>query len=227
MNGGEGQFVDQTNNDWFLFDEILMEIGLASQFLDILDFLGVFTKSSGNDSMSNLLKCHHHSHNAIKQLQNLNSSFFVVILQEGLKCFLREDPSIITVALELNKIVSSVGISVEEAIEELDVQIRYRVTNMELSNDTASVIDVSKTLRSQYQQLIKKLSETGTSKGELNEKISSTTLEQGKMLFLAFNSLFDSVDSSMKEVKTSLKSCQVPETWSFGIDSIAGIYFLS
>ena len=82
----------------------------------------------------------------------------------------------------------------------------------------------SKALRSQYQLMIKKLSETGTSKGELNEKISSTTIEQGKMLFLAFNSLFDSVDSSVKEVRTSLKSCQVPETWSVGIDSIAGIY---
>ena len=224
FNGGEGQFVDLSNSDWFLFDEILMEIGFGSQFLDTIDFLGLFSETTSDGSMSSLLKCYNHFHHAVKQLQNLNSSFFAVILQEGLKCFLREDPSIITVALELNKIVSSVGISVEEAIEELDVQIRYCVTNMELSNDTASVIAVSKTLRSQYQQLIKKLNETGTSKGELNEKMSSTTIEQGKMLFLAFNSLFDSVDSSIKEVKTSLKSCQVPETWSVGIDSIAGIY---
>ena len=223
LNGGDGNFVDLSNSNWFLFDEVLMEIGTASQFLDTLDFLGVFSDTNGSDSTSDLCKCYHQFYDAIKQLQNLNSSFFSVILQEGLKCFLREDSSIISVALELNNIINSVGISLEDAIEELDVQIRYRISNIELSNDTSgSIVAVSKSMRSQFQLLIKKLSENGTSKPESNENMATTSMEQGKRLFLAFNSLFDNVDAAMTEVKSTLKSIKIPETWSIGIDSIAG-----
>ena len=220
VSGGEGHFVDLSNNDWFLFDEILMDIGLSSRFLDTLDFLEILSNPNGNDAMSNLLRCYHQFHNAVNQLQNLNSSFFAVILQEGLKCFLREDPSIINVALELNNIVNTVEISVQDAIAELDVKIRYCISNMELSNDVTSIVNTCRSLKARYQVMIKKFNETG--KGEFNDNIPTSTIEQGKMMFLAFNSLFDNLDSAMTDVKTSLKSIEIPESWSIGIDTLAG-----
>ena len=87
LNGPEG-FIDLSNGDWFLFDEILMKIGFCGQFLDFLDFLGTFPVSDDR-----VAKCFSSSQNVIKQLQHLNNSFFAVIFQESLKCFQREEPS--------------------------------------------------------------------------------------------------------------------------------------
>ena len=224
LNGDEGRFVDLSNSDWFLFDDILMQIGFASQFLDALDFLGVFSNPSDINEAYGPLKCFNQFHHSVKQLQNLNSSFFTVILQEGLKGFLREDPSLFAIAVELNSIVSSAGISLEEAIEELNVQIRYRVSNIETSNDNStSIVAVAKNIKAQYQTMVKKLSETGNWKGDVSgDKMTSGTFEQGKYLFLAFNSLFDDVDSAMTDVKKSFESIVIPDSWAIGIDSMTG-----
>ena len=224
LNGDEGRFVDLNNSEWFLFDELLMQIGFVSQFLDALDFLGIFPTMSGSNSTSKALRCFAKFYHAIKQLQNLNASFFAVILHEGQKSFFREDPSAIAIAIELNNIISSSGLTLEETIEELNVHIRYLASNIESANETTtSTVAVAKNLKIQYQTMVKKLSETGNWKGELNiDTMAAATSEQGKMLFLAFNSLFEAVDSAMIEVKSSFASVEIPETWSVGIDTISG-----
>ena len=201
-------------------DEILMHIGYSSQFLDTLDFVGVFSDMSKRDS----LKCFHQLQNAIRQLQNLSSSFFAVILQEGLKCFLREDPSIISIAVELNNILTSSNVSLEETIEELNIQIRYLVSDIQTSdNNSSSIKAVSKNIKSQYQTMVKKLSDTGNRSGDVrNDNMPTNSFEQGKMIFMAFNSLFDAVDIAMAEVKQTFASVGIPESWSIGIDSMAG-----
>lgn len=220
LNGDACGFVDLSNSDWFLFDEILMQIGYSSQFLDTLDYVGVFSDMSTRDS----LKCCHQLQNAVKQLQNLSSSFFAVILQEGLKCFLREDPSIISIAVELNNILTSSNVSLEETIEELNIQIRYLVSGIETSDNNASSIKVvSKKIKSQYQAMVKTLSDTGNRSSDVrNDNMTNNSFEQGKMIFMAFNSLFDAVDFAMAEVKQTFASVGIPESWSIGIDSMAG-----
>ena len=170
------------------------------------------------------LRCFHQLQTAVKQLQNLSSSFFAVILQEGLKCFLREDPSIISIAVELNNILTSSNVSLEETIEELNIQIRYLVSDIETSdNNSKSIKAVSKNLRSQYQEMVKHLSDTGNRGGDVrNDNMATNSFEQGKMVFMAFNSLFDAVDFAMAEVKQTFASVGIPESWSIGIDSMAG-----
>ena len=82
-------FIDLTSGDgeWFLLDDIHMQIGLVVQVLDTMDFLGVLP--------SNLVaaQCLFKLNGVTKQLHHFNSSFFGIILQEGLKSFQREDPT--------------------------------------------------------------------------------------------------------------------------------------
>ena len=77
-----------SQSKWFLFDEILMSVGHAEQFYDFLDFLGAFPVAQLPAS-----KAFYQGVEVVKQLQNLNNSFFSVIFQEGLKCFQKEEPS--------------------------------------------------------------------------------------------------------------------------------------
>ena len=224
LNGCDGRFVDLSNSEWFLFDEIMMQNGYASQLMDAFDFIGVFSATQTPNSTSNSIKCLSQFDNAVKQLQNLNASFFAVILQEGLKCFLREDPSLISIAVELNDIVSSSELSLEDTIEELNIQIRYITSNIESSNQAStSAIAVANDIKDKYQKMVKRLSEGGSSnKDSKPDNLHSTAFEQGKMLFIAFNSLFDAVDNAMSEVKDTFSMEKINESWTIGIDAMSG-----
>ena len=107
-----GTFLDVTSGDgeWFLADEIHMQvcrshelivslpvvsyttrssfqIGLMAQILHTMDILGLYPQ----DSLSG--KSLHKLHAVIKQLQTFNTSFFGIVLPEGLKSFQSEDPA--------------------------------------------------------------------------------------------------------------------------------------
>ena len=80
-----------------------MSVGYAQQFVDFVDFTGVFGGSLQQLCNVNLdqlpaVKCFYAAQNVVKQLQRLNSSFFSVIFQEGLKAFQKEEPSGIIVS---------------------------------------------------------------------------------------------------------------------------------
>ena len=57
LNGCDGRFVDLSNSEWFLFDEIMMQNGYASQLMDAFDFIGVFSATQTPNSTSNSIKC--------------------------------------------------------------------------------------------------------------------------------------------------------------------------
>ncbi len=63
------------------------QIGLITQILDAMDILGLYPHGSVS---GNVL---HKLHAVIKQLQHFNTSFFGIVLPEGLKSFQNEDPS--------------------------------------------------------------------------------------------------------------------------------------
>ena len=89
LNTLEG-FLQTTNSegDQYLIDDLKMENAVLHQVLDTSDFLGLFdmSKSLAKKSLD-LLK------DLFEQMDNFNSSFYGVLLGEGIKLFQREDQS--------------------------------------------------------------------------------------------------------------------------------------
>lgn len=79
------------NGEWFLLDELFMQMGLMNNLVDVGDCLGLFSDvDSDFHRAQNLIQKLHK--NVVDQFQHFNSNFFGIILQEGMKCFQREDP---------------------------------------------------------------------------------------------------------------------------------------
>ncbi len=66
---------------------VFLQVGQISQIFDAMDFLGLYP----NDIPSG--KVLYKLQGAFKQLQHFNTSFFGIVLPEGLKSFQSEDPS--------------------------------------------------------------------------------------------------------------------------------------
>ena len=130
----------------FAFNCFFFQVGQISQIFDAMDFLGLYP----NDIPSG--KVLYKLQGAFKQLQHFNTSFFGIVLPEGLKSFQSEDPSgkdslhvfvfhqcllnsyffgffaVDSLAMELTEIVNEAGLSLEELIQELQVEVRYAGT---------------------------------------------------------------------------------------------------
>ena len=81
-------FIDVFSNkgtNWLLFDEILLTVGQSGQYLEYF--------KTTLDTVDEPAKLFSLGQKVVKKLQHLNSSFFTVIFQEGLKCFQKEEPS--------------------------------------------------------------------------------------------------------------------------------------
>lgn len=113
--------VDLTSSDgeWFLLDEIQMQVGIAIQTLDLMDFYGLLGQ---NDTR---VECIQKLGGVVKALQHFNSSYFGIVLQEGLKSFTREEPTVLAIAEQLDVFIGEVGMPLEDLAQELDVSIRY------------------------------------------------------------------------------------------------------
>ncbi len=66
---------------------LFLQVGQISQIFDAMDFLGLYP----NDIPSG--KVLYKLQGVFKQLQHFNTSFFGIVLPEGLKSFQSEDPS--------------------------------------------------------------------------------------------------------------------------------------
>ena len=81
--------LEQTSSDgeWFLLDDIHMQIGQVSQLLDTMDLLGILPAEMSG------VQCLYKLQAVVAQLHNFNNSFFVIVMPEGIKSFQKEDQS--------------------------------------------------------------------------------------------------------------------------------------
>lgn len=92
--------------------------------MDLLDFYGLL------DHQDPRVECIQKLGGVVKSLQHFNSSYFGIVLQEGLKSFTREDPSVLAIAEQLNLYLEDTGYPIETLLQELDVKIRYTGADM-------------------------------------------------------------------------------------------------
>lgn len=105
-------------SQWKFQDEIFLRINQVSVVVTIFQEFGALDES--NPGVASLLK----TQGAIKQLTGLHTSFHTIVLYEALKCFDKEDPTMIDVVIQLNGIFSGSATPLEGLIKNLDAIIR-------------------------------------------------------------------------------------------------------
>jgi PI-3-kinase-related kinase SMG-1 len=78
-------------NEWSLLDEIRMQLGVASNLLDTMDLVGAMPADSEAAAMA--AEAFQQQQKVSKQIAQFSSNFYVIIMQEGLKSFQKEDQS--------------------------------------------------------------------------------------------------------------------------------------
>ena len=114
--------------------------GVAANLLDTLDLVGaVPAECAGPAGVVQQMQ------SVSKQMAQFSSNFYVIVMQEGIKSFQREDPTgkfgsrfyinfimttsmtflspVIAVAIQLTEILSASGMSLEDLLVEMDVSI--------------------------------------------------------------------------------------------------------
>ena len=84
------------NPNWLLFDEILLTVTYCGNFMDFVNKSTEMEIGGGSGFYLYGLGM-----NVVKKLRHLSDSFFAVIFQEGLKCFQKEEPSAIALAIQV------------------------------------------------------------------------------------------------------------------------------
>jgi len=171
-----------------LVDQLFLESGTLNTFLNTADMLNLTGKSphvSALESLSSVLS----------SLQQLRSSFCTIIMPEGLKNFLHEDASVVEIGLQVEEIISSGGLALEEVKHEARLHTRCCMLGMESPHLAA--VELAGSMRHRYQQLI--------ATAGFAENMST-----GQMLLCAANSLFDKVDGEMNILREKVLAAPTP-----------------
>jgi hypothetical protein len=171
-----------------LVDQLFLESGTLNTFLNTADMLNLAGKTphvSALESLSSVLS----------SLQQLRSSFCTIIMPEGLKNFLHEDTSVLEIGQQVEEIISSGGLALEEVKHEARLHTRCCMLGMESPHLAA--VELAGSMRNRYQQLI--------ATAGFAESMST-----GQMLLCAANSLFDKVDGEMNVLREKVLSAPTP-----------------
>ncbi|KAJ8664855.1 hypothetical protein QAD02_006517 [Eretmocerus hayati] len=193
--------VDLTSRegDWFL-DEMRLMSSLISELLSLIPE----NHRSMDSKIGPVIKCIKSADSIHKGLQELNYNFMTIILPEAMKTIITEEPTVMRMVDELNEIINSTGLSLLDILEQLELQLRYSLMEMESPN--AVMESVVEALRVGFDALLSRPSEMQ----DLNQ---DETLTPGQMLLMGFNGLFEKLEMEGNALVASLGSLDVPPSW--------------
>ncbi|CAG9838889.1 unnamed protein product [Diabrotica balteata] len=119
------------DGDWFL-DDLLLHSTKAVEMISNLPTL----KQTYNESFYKVLSGIKIASNIYKGLYDLNFNFHTIILLETMKKMQAEEPSVIELVNDLNKVVADIGVSIPDMISQLEklltcvlMQMDYNVSS--------------------------------------------------------------------------------------------------
>ena len=184
--------------DESLMDQMLLESGCSKTLLTTGEMLNII-KSSPHLAVLESLST------VLSSLDTLRTSFCTIIMPEGIKNFLQGggDQSVVEICEQIEEIITSGGLSMEEIKHETRLHTRCCMLAMESSH--LATMELVMSMRERFQELV-------TAAG------SSDNMNTGQMLVCAANSLFDKVDTDMAALREQVLAVTVPaECSKFGL----------
>lgn len=122
--------VDLTSRggEWFLDDMS----SLSTQAVELLSLLPLQSASTEDASLPVAVECVRNANLLLADLQQLNFNYSTIILPEALKKIHSEDPSTLMMINELNAVIMSTPMQLNELLAQLDIHLRYLVMDMEV-----------------------------------------------------------------------------------------------
>ena len=169
-------------------DAMILECRITKTLLDTGDMLNIITKNPHIAVLESLCS-------VLSSLETLRASFSTIIMPEGIKNFLHDDPSVVEMCDFVEDIIASGGLALDELKHETRLHTRCCMLGMDSAHLAA--IELVGAMRQRYQQLI-------TAAG------LSETMTTGQMLLCAVNSLLDKVDVDMAALRDHTLAVSVP-----------------
>ena len=86
-------------------------------------------------------------------------------------------------------------------------------------------MSVARSVRANYLKLVRRLTDdaftAGSSEAQVGGLKNNDETDAGPMLLLAFDTLFNNVDSALQELRVAVNDYSIPEEWADGIDVAA------
>ncbi len=94
-----------------------------------------------------------------------------------------------------------------------------------LPSSNEAVVSVARSVRANYLKLVRRLTDdaftAGSSEAQVGGLKNNDETDAGPMLLLAFDTLFNNVDSALQELRLAVNDYSIPEEWADGIDVAA------
>ncbi|XP_050514722.1 serine/threonine-protein kinase SMG1 [Diabrotica virgifera virgifera] len=181
------------DGDWFL-DDLLLHSTKAVEMISNLPTL----KQTYNESFYKVLSGIKIASNIYKGLYDLNFNFHTIILLETMKKMQAEEPSVIELVNDLNKVVADIGVSIPDMIGQLEKLLTCVLMQMDYNNTYDFILERVAFTKKQFLTLIPNQSEM---------------LSQGKMLLMGFNGLFDKLSQEITNLTNTLGNLDIPKSW--------------
>ena len=101
---------------------------------------------------------------------------------------------VISLAVQLAELINETGLSLEDLIRDLEVEIQYANSDAHVTSASSAAVNVARSLKEKYQSLL----------GQIGGLGQRDNLSSGHMLFLAFDSLFNNVEAATVELRRAM-----------------------
>ncbi|KAB0796118.1 hypothetical protein PPYR_10179 [Photinus pyralis] len=185
----------QKGGDWFL-DDLIWH---SNNTLESIGYLIIQNNSYIEDSLLvQAVNGVQAVNNVYKSLQELYFSFHTIILPESMKKIMSEEASVMLMVGEIESLIHSVGMPLNELVAQLEKHLTCIVMEMEINPSYNFALEKMRELRTRYLPLVHNHSEH---------------LTQGKMLLMGFNGLFDKVNLECQNCINNLSLLEIPPCW--------------
>ncbi|CAG9824418.1 unnamed protein product [Phaedon cochleariae] len=180
------------DGDWFL-DDLFLHSTRSVEMISNLP-----AKQNYDENFYKILAGIKIASNIYKGLYDLNFNFHTIILPESLKKIQSEEPSVLELINDLNKVVMDIGVSIPDVIAQLEKLLTCVLMQMDYGTTYDYILERTANTKQQYMALIPAQSEA---------------LSQGKMLLMGFNGLFDKLTQEIANLTNTLGNIDIPKSW--------------
>lgn len=142
-------------------------------------------------------------HDVFATLHELVLNTSVIIIVEGVRLFWRGEPSVISLAKDLQAVITNARISPATLCQQLTTHLRQMILMMPPRHEEA--VQEATNLHSQLMEVINQITSGGNS--------VSGEMSQGQMLLMGFHLLFEAVDTQLDQLMEALSLAPLPQPW--------------
>lgn len=139
-------------------------------------------------------------HDVFASLHELVLNTSGIIIVEGVRLFWRGEPSVISLATELQAVVASSPTPPSALCQHLTTHLRLKILMMPPRHEEA--LQDATSLHSQLMNVIDRITSDG-----------SSDMSQGQMLLMGFHLLFEAVETQLDQLMDALSSAPLPQPW--------------